>query len=72
MGNTSIKSLLMQLLLFIMAWSAEHYAFVVEEFINNCGSPILTQRAFHVHRPPRSLDLNRYEFFLWGYLKSQV
>jgi hypothetical protein len=29
-----------------MAWSAEHRAFVVKEFIQNGGSPIMTQRAF--------------------------
>jgi hypothetical protein len=29
-----------------MAWSDEHRAFVVEEFIQNGGSPIMTQRAF--------------------------
>lgn len=31
-----------------MAWSGEHRAFVVEEFINNGGSPITTQRAFRI------------------------
>jgi hypothetical protein len=30
-----------------MAWSGEHRAFVVEEFIQSGGSPIMTQRAFH-------------------------
>jgi hypothetical protein len=29
-----------------MAWSDEHSAFVVEELIQNGGSPIMTQRAF--------------------------
>lgn len=38
----------MPLLVFIMAWSGEHRAFVIEEFINNGGSPISTQRAFRV------------------------
>jgi hypothetical protein len=28
------------------ALSGEHHAFVVEEFIQNGGSPIMTQRAF--------------------------
>jgi hypothetical protein len=30
-----------------MAWSGEHRAFVVEQFIQNGGSPTMTQRAFH-------------------------
>jgi len=37
----------MPLLVFIMAWSGEHRAFVVE-FINNGGSPISNQHAFRV------------------------
>ena len=32
-----------------MAWSGEHRAFVVEEFINNSESVILTQRSFWRH-----------------------
>jgi hypothetical protein len=28
----------------IMTWSGEHRAFVVEEFIQNGGSPIMAQR----------------------------
>jgi len=43
----------MPFLVFIMAWSGEHRAFVVEEFINNGGTPITTQRALggrHVHQ----------------------
>jgi hypothetical protein len=31
-----------------MAWSGEHRAFVVEEFIQNRGSPIMTQSAFRI------------------------
>ena len=31
-----------------MAWSGEHQAFIVEEFIRNGGSPVATQRAFHI------------------------
>ena len=31
-----------------MAWSGEHRAFVVEEFIANGGSPIATQRVFRI------------------------
>jgi len=38
----------MQFLVFIMAWSGKHRAFVVEEFINNGGSPITTQCAFRI------------------------
>jgi hypothetical protein len=29
-----------------MAWSGEHRDFVVEGFVQNGGSPIMTQRAF--------------------------
>jgi hypothetical protein len=29
-----------------MAWSGKHRAFVVEEFIQNGGSPIMTQGVF--------------------------
>ena len=31
---------------YTMAWSGEHRAFIVEEFIRNGGSPVATQRAF--------------------------
>jgi len=31
-----------------MAWSGEHQAFIVEDFIRNGGSPVATQRAFHI------------------------
>jgi hypothetical protein len=31
---------------YTMAWSGEHQAFIVEEFIRNGGSPVATQRAF--------------------------
>jgi hypothetical protein len=31
-----------------MAWSVEHSAFVVEEFIQNDGSPMITRRAFRI------------------------
>jgi hypothetical protein len=33
----------------IMAWSDEHRVFIVEEFIQNGGSPIMTQSAFRIH-----------------------
>lgn len=33
---------------YAMAWSGEHRAFVVEQFIKNGGSPINTQRAFRI------------------------
>ena len=35
---------------YTMAWSGEHRAFIVEEFIKNGGSPVATQRAFRIHR----------------------
>jgi hypothetical protein len=31
-----------------MAWSGEHRAFVVEEFIKNGGSPIIMKRDFRI------------------------
>ena len=39
---------------FTMAWSGEHRAFIVEEFIKNGGSPVATQRAFRIRQisPP--------------------
>ena len=33
---------------YTMAWSGEHQAFLVEEFIKNGGSPVATQRAFRI------------------------
>ena len=56
---------------YTMAWSGEHRAFIVEEFIRNgVGSLVATQRAFCIRRirqiwPP-------VIFFLWGYLKAKV
>jgi len=31
-----------------MEWLREYRAFIVEEFIKNCGSPLATQRAFRI------------------------
>ena len=33
---------------YTMAWLGEHWAFIVEEFIKNGGSPVATQRAFRI------------------------
>jgi hypothetical protein len=33
---------------YTVAWSGEHRAFIVEEFIKNGGSPVATQRAFRI------------------------
>ena len=33
---------------YTMAWSGEHRAFIVEEFIKNGGLPVATQRAFRI------------------------
>jgi len=57
-----------------MAWSGEHRAFIVEEFIRNGGSPVATQRAFrgYIGWPLRSPDLTPRDFFFWGYLKAKV
>jgi len=37
---------------YTMAWSGEHRAFVVEEFIKNGGSPVVTQLAFRIRFAP--------------------
>jgi hypothetical protein len=42
----------------IMAWSGKHRAFVVDEFMENGGFPIMTQRAFAV---------NKQNFRHWSY-----
>ena len=34
---------------YTMAWLGEHWAFIVEEFIKNGGSPVATERAFRIH-----------------------
>jgi len=34
--------------MYTMAWSGEHRAFIVEEFVRNGGSPVATQRAFRI------------------------
>ena len=51
---------------YTMAWSGEHRAFIVEEFIKNGASPVARQW------PPRSPDLTPCDFFLWGCLKAKV
>ena len=50
---------------YIMAWSGEHQAFIVEEFIKNGGSPVATQRAFRI----RTFDPLR--FFSLGLPQSK-
>jgi hypothetical protein len=35
---------------YTIAWSGEHRAFIVEEFMKNGGSPVATQRAFRRRR----------------------
>ena len=49
-----------------MAWSGEHRAFIVEEFIKNGGL------RGDIRWPPCSPDLTPCDFFLWGYLKAKV
>ena len=39
-----------------MAWSGEHRAFVVEQFVKNGESVIATQRSFRIH-----FSLNRHD-----------
>ena len=41
---------------YTMAWSGEHRAFVLEEFIKNGGSPVATQRAFRIRFAPGRRD----------------
>jgi len=38
----------MPFLMYTMAWLEEHRAFIVEEFIKNGGSPVVTQRAVRI------------------------
>jgi hypothetical protein len=52
--------------MYTMAWSEEHRASIVEEFIKNGGS------RDDIGWPPRSPDLTPCDFFLWGYLKAKV
>ena len=50
-----------------MAWSGDHRAFIVEEFIRNGGSPVASAL--------RLVDgrlLTPCNFFLWGYLNAKV
>ena len=58
---------------YTMAWSGEHRAFIVEEFIKNGGFPghVISLRG-DIGWPPRSPDLTPCDFFLWGYLKAKV
>jgi hypothetical protein len=49
-----------------MAWSGEHRAFIVEEFIKHGRS------RDDIGCPPPSPDLTPCDFFLWGYLKAKV
>jgi len=58
---------------YTMAWSGEHRAFIVEEFIRNGGSPVATQRAFRgdIGWPPPPPDLTPCDFFLLGYTKQR-
>ena len=42
--------------MYTMAWSGEHRAFIVEEFIKNGGSPVATQRAFRIRFAPGRRD----------------
>jgi len=49
------------------AWSGEHRAFIVEEFIRNGGSPVASAL--------RSVDgrlLTPCDFFFWAYLNAKV
>jgi len=41
---------------YTMAWSGEHRAFIVEEFIRNGGSPVISLRG-DIGWPPLSPDL---------------
>jgi len=34
--------------IYTMTWLEEQRAFIVEEFIKNCGSPVATHRAFRI------------------------
>jgi len=49
-----------------MAWLGEHRAFIVE-FIKNGGSPVATQRAFHIRFAlgPREAVPDKKTIYLW-------
>jgi hypothetical protein len=47
-GSVSLDSCVHSVLNSHLAWSGEHRAFVVKEFIQNGGSPIMMQHAFHI------------------------
>ena len=65
-GRASPTAVYVPFSAYTMAWSGEHRAFTVEEFIKNGGLPVATQW------PPHSPDLTPCDFFLWGYLKAKV
>jgi hypothetical protein len=46
----------MPFLVHTMAWSSDHRAFVIDELIENGGSPIMTQRAFRIRFALSRLD----------------
>jgi hypothetical protein len=46
-GNVSL-AVFMPFKIHTVAWSGEHRAFAVE-FVQNGGSPIMTQHAIHIH-----------------------
>ena len=50
MGSASSNSGVRAVFSDNMAWSGEHQAVIVEEFIKNGGSPVATQRAFRIRR----------------------
>jgi len=47
-GSTSSNSGVRAVFSVHMVWLGEHRAFIVEEFIQNGGSPVATQRAFRI------------------------
>ena len=56
---------------YTMAWSGEHRAFIVEEFIINGGSPVATQRAFRIRFAPGRRDTVPDKIFFSGATSKQ-
>jgi len=48
---------------------ASHYSINVRQYLDKIFSE---GRRGHIEWPARSLDLNPFDYFFWGYLKSKI